>query len=203
MKLDLSKTSHLVFAMAVVSAAGFITGQLRRTAEFEVPAERTIASTDTRFIQEATARRIASKAYPGGVHLSLSSDQVTPIQAGGEFTLTAQLISDLDQNGLHLRWKIKGDAELISGSENENLSVRAGEALSRSVSFKVKTDSNVLIVAEISRVERGPSGETAKRGMVAQFNTNPESLDPEVRGAPVHELQFSKPGRGKKVKIVQ
>jgi hypothetical protein len=215
MKFDLNKKSHLIVALTLVSLAGFTIGNRSRqpiakqiwtptTSASRSIAPALIAESDRRFIDThiESHRHLASKAYPGGAHITLASDQPTPIAGGREFALTATILSDQDLNQVELEWKISKDAELISGSDSENISIRAGEPITRTITLRAKSDKNIRIFAKVHRTLTGPDGKASRQGAVAQFNTNPEDLDPEHR-TPVHELQFAKPGREQKIKIVQ
>lgn len=202
MKIDFKKPLHLTFAVAAVSLLGFGLGYsgnmaMKKPLPPEFASQRAPASSGLRFIERESASKSETKVYPGGIFLTLTSDQATPIPQGGEFTLTARITATQDTDGLNLSWHFSKPLRILSGTDRDTLSLRAGETVVKTLSLKTETARNVRVVAEVGRTRQG-----ARNGVVGQFNTNPDELDPIHRRVS-EDRQFHTMGRDKKTKILQ
>lgn len=115
-----------------------------------------------------------SKAYPNSFGLVLKSDMDAPITPHKPFTLTATVSSQEDLNDAKLRWNIPGKMKIITGAPKLDISLRAQEIRTFTITLEVPDELDYLVHVEIYHShEQDTTGPTRKHGMTALFSTHP------------------------------
>jgi hypothetical protein len=142
------------------------------------------------FAYRGPANFSMSKAYPGGLSLNVTSDS-SSIMPNQTFTLTASVSTEVATEDLRVQWDIPSNVEMLSGQLVQNFRATAGQTISSQVTLRTHDVLNHQIRIGVSV----PNGESRK-GMVTQFNTNPELLPS------IHRRSLNAPPSGA-VKILE
>lgn len=118
-------------------------------------------------------QKLASKAYPGGFSVNITSNVKTPIEAGIAFTLEANITMENGSGDFEFQWLFPEEVKVIAGVIDPRLTFGPNGSAQTKITLMIPNSRiNYQIIAEAYRMNQ-----QGVRGAVAQFNTNPSNMN--------------------------